>query len=88
MKSIRLPTRVRFALVIGVVLVAAGAGLVGYRWFTRPTTLSIAVGSLDGEASKVMTAIAGRLTSMSAPVRLRVVEVPSSSRCRGSFRGE
>lgn len=78
MDSIRLPTWVRFALVIGVTLIAAGAGLVGYRWFTRPTTLSIAVGSLDGEAAKVMTAIASRLTSMSAPVRLRVVEVPSA----------
>jgi TRAP-type uncharacterized transport system substrate-binding protein len=76
--SIRLPTWVRFALVIGLVLITAAAGLVGYRWYTRPTTLSIAVGSLDGEAGKVMTAIAGRLTSMSAPVRLRVVDVPSS----------
>lgn len=85
MNSIRLPTWVRFALVIGVTLVAAGAGLVGYRWFTRPTTLSIAVGSLDGEASRVMTAVASRLTSMSAPVRLRVVEVPSALAAAEAF---
>jgi TRAP-type uncharacterized transport system substrate-binding protein len=78
MDSIRLPTWGRFALVIGIVLLVAGAGLVGYRWYTRPTTLSIAVGSLDGEAGKVMSAIASRLASMSAPVRLHVVETGSA----------
>jgi TRAP-type uncharacterized transport system substrate-binding protein len=83
--SIKLPTWVRFALVIGIVSVAAAAGLVGYRWYTRPTTLSIAVGSLDGEAGKVMTAIASRLASMSAPVRLRVIEVPSALAAADAF---
>jgi TRAP-type uncharacterized transport system substrate-binding protein len=83
--SIKLPTWVRFALVLGVTLIAAGAGLVGYRWYTRPTTLTIAVGSLDGEAARVMTAIASRLTSMSAPVRLRVVEVPSALAAADAF---
>ena len=52
MDSIRLPTWGRFALVIGVIMLAAGAALVGYRWYMRPTTLSIAVGSLDGEAGQ------------------------------------
>lgn len=85
MDPIRLPTWIRFALVIGVVLIAAGGGLVGYRWYTRPVTLSIAVGSLDGEAGKVMTAIAGRLASMSAPVRLRVVEVTSALAAADAF---
>ena len=29
-----------------------GAGLFGYVWYSRPTTLTIAAGSLDGEATK------------------------------------
>ncbi len=83
--SMRLPTWVRLTLVIGVVLLAAAAGLFGYRWYTQPTTLSIAVGSLDGEAGRVMSAIASRLASVSAPVRLRVVEVGSALAAANEF---
>jgi TRAP-type uncharacterized transport system substrate-binding protein len=37
-------------------------------------TLSVAVGSIDGEAAKAMSAIASRLASTNAPVRLRVID--------------
>jgi hypothetical protein len=37
------------------VLVLA-AGLFGYRWYSRPVTLTIAVGSLDGEATRLVSA--------------------------------
>jgi len=37
-------------------------------------TLSIAVGSLDGEAPKIVSALASRLTAMNAPARLKIVE--------------
>ena len=78
MNSIKLPTWLRVVLVVGVFILATGAGLFAYRWFTKPVTLTIAVGSLDGEAGKVMSAIAGRLVSMDAPVRLKAIETGSA----------
>src|SRR6185312_4295953 len=74
MTSARLPLWLRFVLVIAVLVVVAGLGLFGYRTYTRPVTLTVAVGSIDGEASKAMSAIASRLVLDDAPVRLRIVE--------------
>lgn len=73
MDTIRLPTWLRIALVAGVVLLVGGASLIAYRWYTRPTTLTVAVGSLDGEATKLVSAIAGKLGQSGAPVRLNIV---------------
>jgi len=78
MSPMNLPAWLRAVLVAGVVALAAGASLYGYRWYARPVTLTIAVGSLDGEASKVVSAIAGQLASRAAPVRLSVVEAGSA----------
>ena len=72
--SIKLPLWLRFTLLVGVVILAAGASLFAYRYYTRPVTLTIAVGSIDGEAAKAMSAIASRLVSTNAPVRLKVVD--------------
>jgi TRAP-type uncharacterized transport system substrate-binding protein len=66
------------AFVAGVVVLVTGAGLFGYRWYSRPTTLTIAVGSLDGEATKLMSALASRLAAANAPVRLKLVETTSA----------
>ena len=52
MMSIKFPLWLRFFLLIGVVAFAAGAGLLAYRYYTRPATLTVAVGSIDGEADK------------------------------------
>ena len=52
MMSIKFPLWLRFFLLIGVVVFAAGAGLLAYRYYTRPATLTVAVGSIDGEAAK------------------------------------
>jgi len=70
----RLPIWLRIAVVLALALLAAGAGLFAYRWYVRPVTLSIAVGSLDGEAPKIVSALASRLAVNNAPVRLKVVE--------------
>ena len=70
----RLPRWLRVVLVGGLVVLACGAGLFGYRYTTHPTTLSIAVGSLDGVAPQLMSALAARLASAGAPVRLKVVD--------------
>jgi TRAP-type uncharacterized transport system substrate-binding protein len=74
MDAIKLPTWLRIAMVAGAVVIVAAASLFAYRWYARPVTLSIAVGSLDGEAPKVVSALASRLADMNAPVRLKVVE--------------
>lgn len=85
MDSERLPIWVRFVLVAGVVVLAASAGLFAYRWYVRPVTLSIAVGSYDGEANKIVSAIASQLASKSAPVRLSVVETGSALDAANAF---
>src|SRR5713101_3231696 len=74
MKSLKLPFWLRFVLLVSVVGVVSGAGLLAYRYWTRPVTLSVAVGSIDGEAAKAMSAIASRLASNNASVRLNVVD--------------
>lgn len=85
MISIRLPVWLRVVLVAAVVLLAIVAGLFGYRWYVQPVTLTIAVGSLDGEAGKIVSAIASRLALMSAPVRLSVVEKSSALEAANAF---
>ena len=71
--STKLPLSLRFFLLVGVVVFAAGAGLLAYRYYTRPVTLTVAVGSIDGEAAKAMSALASELVSTNAPVRLKVI---------------
>ena len=74
MISIKLPLWLRFVLLVGIVGLVSGASLLAYRYWTRPVTLSVAVGSIDGEAAKAMSAIASRLASNNASVRLNVVD--------------
>src|ERR1700687_1112213 len=74
MVSLHFPLWLRFVLLVGIVGLVSGASLIAYRYFTRPTTLSVAVGSIDGEAAKAMSAIASRLVATNAPVRLKVVD--------------
>src|ERR1700686_4715451 len=74
MAKLKLPVWLRFILLLGVVALASGASLLAYRYYTRPETLSVAVGSIDGEAAKAMSAIASRLISTNAPVRLKVID--------------
>ena len=49
MDSIGMPSWLRIVLVAGLVVLVTGTGLFAYRWYYRPTTLTIAVGSLDGD---------------------------------------
>jgi TRAP-type uncharacterized transport system substrate-binding protein len=85
MMSIKLPLWLRAVLLLGIFILAAGAGLLGYRYYTRPITLTLAVGSIDGEAAKAMSAIASRLVSTNAPVRLRVIDSGTALEAADAF---
>jgi len=85
MDPTKLSPLLRITLVAGIVVLIAGASLFGWRWYSRPTTLTIAVGSLDGEASRVVTALAGKLAQQKAPVRLSVVETGSALDAANAF---
>jgi TRAP-type uncharacterized transport system substrate-binding protein len=73
-----LPFRVRAVLLAGMFCILAGAGSISYRLYTRPTTLTIAVGSFDGEAKQIASIIAGRLATTDSPIRLRVENAGSA----------
>jgi len=81
----KLPIWLRIVVVLALALLAAGASLFAYRWYVRPVTLSIAVGSLDGEAPKVLSAIASRFAETNAPVRLKVVETANPLESANAF---
>jgi TRAP-type uncharacterized transport system substrate-binding protein len=70
--SIALPLWVRAVLLAGVFCIIGGAGLIAYRYYQRPTTLTIAVGSLDGEAKQIASIIAGRFATTDSSIRLKV----------------
>jgi TRAP-type uncharacterized transport system substrate-binding protein len=78
MISIRMPFWLRILSLLGVVLICTGAGLFGYRWYNRPVTLTVAIGSIDGEGAKAMSAIASQLAADGAPVRLKVIDTGTS----------
>jgi TRAP-type uncharacterized transport system substrate-binding protein len=75
--QIALPFWIRAILLAGVFCIVAGAGLISYRYYMQPKTLTIAVGSLDGQAKLLASAIAGRLAISDSPIRLKVVDAGS-----------
>src|SRR5712675_2145224 len=85
MMSMKLPLWLRATLLIGIAVFAAGAGLLAYRYYTRPATLTVAVGSIDGEAAKAMSAIASELVSTNKPVRLKVVDSGTALEAANAF---
>src|SRR6516165_8438111 len=61
------------ATLVGCFVVAVtGAGIVAYKSFTKPETMTIAAGSADSESVRVMTAIANRLTKSDSTIRLKI----------------
>jgi TRAP-type uncharacterized transport system substrate-binding protein len=85
MMSIKLPLWLRAVLLVGFLALAAGASLFAYRYYTRPVTLTLAVGSIDGEAAKAMSAIASRLVTTNAPVRLKVIDSGTALEAANAF---
>ena len=85
MAATRFPLWLRAFLVVVVLAVAAGGRLFGYRYWTRPVTLTVAVGSIDGEAAKAMEAIASRFVSTKAPVRFKVIDTGTALEAAQAF---
>jgi TRAP-type uncharacterized transport system substrate-binding protein len=85
MDPTKLPPWLRITLVAGIAVLIAGASLFAWRWYSRPTTLTIAVGSFDGEASKVVSALASKLAQQKAPVRFSLVETASALDAANAF---
>jgi TRAP transporter TAXI family solute receptor len=85
MNKVRVPFWLRIVLLVSIVALGAGAGLFAYRYYKRPVTLSVAVGSIDGEAAKAMSAIAIRLVSTDASVRLKVVDTGTALEAAKAF---
>jgi TRAP-type uncharacterized transport system substrate-binding protein len=74
MISVKMPLWLRMISLLGVVLLCTAAGLFGYRWYNRPVTLTVAIGSIDGEGAKAMSTVASQLAADGASVRLKVVD--------------
>lgn len=70
--SVALPLWIRALLLAGAMCIVIGAGLITYRFYTRPAAMTVSVGSLDGEARKAASVIAGYLATGNSPVRLKV----------------
>ena len=68
------PRWARVMLVLGLLVIAGGIGAHAYRVMSQPTILTVAAGSFDGDAPKLMAAIGSKLNAANAPVRLKVVE--------------
>jgi len=85
---IDIPRWLRIVLVAILATLAVGAALLGWRYYTRPVTLTVAVGSFDGEAARLIGAIAGRLTAKNAPVRLKVVDTVTVVEASKAFANE
>lgn len=71
--SAPLPLWARATLLAGLVGVVLGTSSMMYRYYSKPVTLRLAVGSFDGEAIKVASIIAGRLDAAKSAVRIDIV---------------
>lgn len=85
MVSIRMSVWLRFVSLLGVIIFCTGVGLFGYRWYNRPVTLTLAVGSIDGEGAKAMSAMASQLVSDGASVRFKVIDTGTALESAKAF---
>src|SRR5450755_2878724 len=85
MIPIKLPLWLRVVALIGVIIVVTGASLLAYRWYAHPVTLTLAVGSIDGEGAKAMSAMASQLVSTNATVRLKVIDTGTALEAAKEF---
>ena len=85
MGSIRMPFWLRVVSLIGVVALCTSAGLLAYRWYAHPVTLTVAVGTIDGEGARAMSAMASQFVSDGASVRFKVVDTGTTLEAAKAF---
>ena len=88
MISIRIPVWLRIVSLLGVVILVTGGSLLAYRWYAHAVTLTLAVGSIDGEAAKAMSALASQLVSTGAAVRLKVIDTGTALESAKEFAAD
>jgi TRAP transporter TAXI family solute receptor len=81
----RVPQWMRVLLVGCLVVLVTGAGLFAYRHFTAPKTMTIAAGSFDGEAVRLMSATAAQLTKSGARIRLKIADTGTELEASEAF---
>ena len=87
--TFELPRWLRMVLFVLLLGLAIGLGWKIIQQTTKPTTLKLAIGSLDSEVVKVMNTIAGRMAATGAPVRITVIEKRTAMDAAEAFvRGE
>lgn len=85
----RLPRWLRVSAVLAFLASSAAVAFFVYQYTTRPKELSIAVGSVDGDGVRLLTALSARMAAINAPVRLRVVDAGTPVAAADQFaRGE
>jgi TRAP-type uncharacterized transport system substrate-binding protein len=70
----KLPQWQRVALVAGLLALTAAMSVFTYGYVTRPLTLTVAVGSSEGEVVRRMSAIASGLATTGSHIRLKVID--------------
>jgi TRAP transporter TAXI family solute receptor len=84
-RPVAFPIWGRVLLLAGIVGLLAGGGLLAYRLFERPTTLTLAVGADDGGAAKSAAIIASRFARKSSPIRLTIENTGSGMDAAKAF---
>lgn len=72
------PRWLRLALVGMTTAVVIAGGWATYRYLAKPVRLTIAAGSMDGEAFSLLSAISARLASSKSHIRLKIVDSGTS----------
>lgn len=76
---------VRVTLVLLACVLAGASGYLTYRYLNKPRVLTVAVGSVDGDVTKIMTAVAARMADNKSPVRLQIVDKSTIAEASKAF---
>jgi len=87
MKAYFIPFWLRLTIVISVVCVVLGGVMAAYRLYMRPTVLTLAIGSLDGETNKIASLLAGHIAaSNTSSVHIKIINEPDILAAANDFR--
>ena len=81
----KFPRWLRITFVVAGLTAAVVAGIIIYDLANRPRLLRVAVGTLDGDAARLMKALDASLAKSRSPVRLKVVEADGPIEAAAAF---